>query len=64
MLANNICDIDDDRENKRFTLPVVFGKTISMNVFHLLYYISYISVPIAVLTGAVHPVSLLVLATI
>jgi len=26
MLANNICDIEDDIENSRFTLPVYIGK--------------------------------------
>ena len=26
MLANNICDIDDDIENKRYTLPIYIGK--------------------------------------
>ena len=26
MLANNICDIEDDIENKRYTLPIYIGK--------------------------------------
>ncbi len=64
MLANNICDIEDDRANKRYTLPVVFGKTFSMTVFHMLYYVSFMSIPFAVMLGATHWASLFVLVTI
>lgn len=43
MLANNICDIEDDIENKRYTLPVYIGRENALRVFKALYYISYIA---------------------
>ena len=33
MLANNICDMEDDRENGRFTLPLLIGKKRSVLLF-------------------------------
>lgn len=44
MLANNICDIEDDIENKRYTLPIYIGKDNSLKIFRLLYYIGFISI--------------------
>ncbi len=41
MLANNICDIEDDIENKRYTLPIYIGKDRALTVFKALYYICY-----------------------
>lgn len=37
MLANNICDMEDDWENKRFTLPIQIGLEKSIVLFKLLY---------------------------
>lgn len=37
MLANNICDIEDDIENKRYTLPIYIGKNKALNLFKILY---------------------------
>ena len=42
MLANNISDIKDDKENDRYTLPIYIGKNKSLFLFKLLYYIIYI----------------------
>lgn len=42
MLANNICDIDDDMENKRYTLPIYLGKEKAMRLYKILYYLIYI----------------------
>jgi len=42
MLANNICDMEDDIENKRYTLPIYIGKNTSLMIFKILYYICYI----------------------
>ncbi|MDF2674194.1 MAG: 1,4-dihydroxy-2-naphthoate polyprenyltransferase, partial [Clostridiales bacterium] len=33
MLANNLCDIEDDIENKRYTLPIYIGKDNGLKVF-------------------------------
>ncbi len=49
MLANNICDIDDDIENKRYTLPIYIGKTPSLVIFNALYYIGYIAIIVALI---------------
>ncbi len=42
MLANNICDIEDDISNKRYTLPVFIGKEKSLKLFKILYYFIYL----------------------
>jgi len=44
MLANNICDIEDDRENERYTLPIYIGKENALNLYNALYYIVYIDI--------------------
>ncbi|MGL4362551.1 MAG: 1,4-dihydroxy-2-naphthoate polyprenyltransferase [Cellulosilyticaceae bacterium] len=44
MLANNICDIDDDIVNKRYTLPIYIGKKKALILFEALYYISFITI--------------------
>ncbi|WP_055669491.1 1,4-dihydroxy-2-naphthoate polyprenyltransferase [Desnuesiella massiliensis] len=46
MLANNICDIEEDIENKRYTLPVYIGKEKALQLFKILYYIAYIDIAI------------------
>lgn len=42
MLANNICDMEDDFENKRYTLPFYIGKKRALSVFRIAYYIIFI----------------------
>lgn len=61
MLANNICDIEDDIENKRYTLPIYIGKEQALKLFKALYYIGFISIIIAILIGALPIVSLFVI---
>ena len=56
MLANNICDIEEDIENKRYTLPIYIGKEKALKLFKVLYYISYIDV-IVLLLLRVEPIS-------
>ncbi|MBB6216147.1 1,4-dihydroxy-2-naphthoate octaprenyltransferase [Anaerosolibacter carboniphilus] len=63
MLANNICDIEDDLENKRYTLPVFIGKGPALKVFKSLYYIGYIALVILLIIGVVPWVSVITLAT-
>ncbi len=64
MLANNICDIEDDLENKRYTLPIYIGKEKALVVFRALYYLSYIAVLIAVIAGILPVISLAFAATL
>ncbi|AWB46386.1 1,4-dihydroxy-2-naphthoate polyprenyltransferase [Paenibacillus sp. CAA11] len=42
MLANNICDMEEDRENRRYTLPVYIGKRKALMLFRVLYYMAYL----------------------
>lgn len=63
MLANNICDIEDDIENNRYTLPIFIGKNNALKVFKALYYIGFISLIILLIIGVVPLVSILALCT-
>lgn len=51
MLANNICDIEDDMENRRYTLPVYIGRKRALRVFKGLYYTGYADVIVLILLG-------------
>jgi len=64
MLANNICDIEDDLENDRFTLPVYIGRSRALVLFELLYYIAYITILISIAAGVLPVTSLLFFATL
>jgi len=44
MLANNICDQEDDRENRRYTLPLYIGTKWSLLLFIFFYALGYFSV--------------------
>ncbi|ASA26536.1 1,4-dihydroxy-2-naphthoate polyprenyltransferase [Paenibacillus donghaensis] len=60
MLANNICDIDDDIENRRYTLPVYIGRANALTLYKLLYYVSYLDLVVLLMLG-VHPVLVLLI---
>lgn len=60
MLANNICDIEDDIENRRYTLPVYIGRPRAIQLFRWLYYISYIDLIVLIFLKV--PVLLVILA--
>jgi 1,4-dihydroxy-2-naphthoate octaprenyltransferase len=63
MLANNICDIEDDIENKRYTLPIFIGKESSLKLLRMLYYITYIAVFLGIIFRFLPLVSGVVLVT-
>lgn len=44
MLANNICDIEDDMDNRRYTLPIYIGKEKALRLFEIIYYVSFIDI--------------------
>lgn len=44
MLANNICDLEDDIENNRFTLPYYIGRGNALKLFAVLYYIGFAAI--------------------
>lgn len=64
MLANNICDMEDDFEDRRFTLPLVIGKKNALRLFAGLYVLAYVAILFGVLMGWLPWVSLAVLATL
>lgn len=49
MLANNICDLEEDIANQRFTLPYYIGRKNALMLFHLLYLLSFAAIVSAVL---------------
>lgn len=63
MLANNICDIEDDIVNERYTLAIYIGKVKSLKLFKYLYYLSYLSIFISVILNILPIYSFLVLLT-
>ncbi|MBU3114398.1 1,4-dihydroxy-2-naphthoate polyprenyltransferase [Clostridium lacusfryxellense] len=64
MLANNICDLEEDINNNRYTLPYYLGKKNALTLFKYLYYISYLDIIVLVLLKVTPMISLLVLLTI
>lgn len=64
MLANNICDIEEDIDNKRYTLPIYIGKSNALKVFRYVYYIGYAAVAVAVAIGILPMISAVVFLTL
>lgn len=64
MLANNICDIEEDIENKRYTLPIYIGKERALILFKVLYYIGFVSIIINVLLNILPAICLVALLSI
>jgi len=64
MLANNICDLEEDIINSRYTLPYYLGKENAFKLFKILYYIAYLDIVILVILKISPVVSLLVILTI
>ncbi|WP_182201771.1 1,4-dihydroxy-2-naphthoate polyprenyltransferase [Paraliobacillus salinarum] len=61
MLANNICDLEEDIRNQRFTLPYYIGKKYAIWLFNGLYILSFISIVLAVLLGLLPSILLIIL---
>ncbi|MEC6747916.1 1,4-dihydroxy-2-naphthoate polyprenyltransferase [Marinilactibacillus sp. XAAS-LB27] len=64
MLANNLCDLEQDISNHRYTLPYYIGKKRGIQLFNVLVYASYIVIVVAVLSTLLHPILLLILLTL
>lgn len=50
MLANNLCDLDEDIKNHRYTLPYYIGRESGVKLFKVLMYSCYIVIIITVIT--------------
>jgi 1,4-dihydroxy-2-naphthoate octaprenyltransferase len=61
MLANNICDLDADIKNRRFTLVYYIGKRYALWLFDGLYAAAFAAIIAAVLLKVLPPVMLLAL---
>lgn len=51
MLANNICDLDEDVSVNRFTLPYYTGVENALSIFAALYYLGFAAIIIMVVFG-------------
>lgn len=49
MLANNICDMEEDIENKRYTLPIYIGKPLGLKLFKILYLLVYLTIMVLII---------------
>ena len=63
MLANNICDINDDIRVKRYTLPVCIGLKKSLRLYVLFYIVGYLFIIAVSLLRFVPLFTLVVLLT-
>lgn len=64
MLANNICDVEEDIENKRYTLPVYIGRPNALVLFRMLYFLAYLDVIVLLFLGINPIIVLLILLTV
>lgn len=64
MLANNICDLEDDIINHRYTLPYYIGKKNAVILYNVLYAATFIAILTAVLFAVLPTVMLLSLLII
>lgn len=64
MLANNICDLEEDIKVGRYTLPYYIGKDFALKLYKWTYYAGYISTIIAVFIGALPKTSILFLGSL
>ena len=62
MLANNICDLDEDVKVNRFTLPYYAGEKNALNIFAALYYLGFAAIIIMVLFGMLPMYGLIAIA--
>lgn len=58
MLANNICDLEEDEQNHRFTLVHYLGKKASIKLFVSLIVLAFTSIILSVLLG-LSPITML-----
>lgn len=63
MLANNLCDLDQDISNHRYTLPYYIGKKTGVILFNVLMYACYVFILVGVFIGIYHWSMLVVFIT-
>ncbi len=63
MLANNICDIEEDIVNKRYTLPIYIGKPRALKLFKCLYYVGFLFIMLGVVLKILPVISIISIIT-
>lgn len=63
MLANNICDMEEDTRNRRYTLPVYIGRPNALGLFRALYLLSYAEIAVLIFLGIYPWLAVLLLLT-
>lgn len=61
MLANNICDVEDDLPNNRYTLPICIGRKKALIIYDALYIFSFIDILACVILGYLPLISIVTL---
>ena len=51
MLANNICDLEEDVKVKRYTLPYYLGREVCLKLFGRIYIAAFVFIGIGIVTG-------------
>ncbi|MBC1457069.1 1,4-dihydroxy-2-naphthoate polyprenyltransferase [Listeria newyorkensis] len=64
MLANNICDLEEDIRNHRYTLPYYISKKYAVILFNAMYYTSFAAIIVSVIIGFLSPIMLVTLLAI
>jgi 1,4-dihydroxy-2-naphthoate polyprenyltransferase len=64
MLANNICDVECDLVDKRYTLPIYIGKDKSLILFASLYLFAFIAIAILAILNILTIFILIALVTV
>jgi len=63
MLANNICDVEEDARVKRYTLPFYIGAEKSLLLYRLIYMAAYLFIVVGVILRITPVIALAVLFT-
>lgn len=64
MLANNICDLEEDIKVGRYTLPYYISKYRAIKLYKYIYYIGYIAIIFSVTIGILPKTALLSILTL
>lgn len=64
MLANNICDLEDDIKVGRYTLPYYISRDIAIKLYKYIYYIGYVTIIFSVIIGILPKTALLSILTL
>ncbi|WP_225418517.1 UbiA family prenyltransferase [Loigolactobacillus iwatensis] len=60
MFADNICDLEQDQRNHRYTLPYYLGKKKSLKLYPLVILSCYVTASLAIILGLLPPEELII----